>query len=163
MLKDDNGMNNGFIKSEISQYLHHCQQWSPNSLPSEIFLKKYLKSSRQNMKRRCIKYRSKLMINEDDVYFYCDCIVPTYDQLMDIIIKSNGLCSISGIPGIWCCTDQSNLSRLTFDHIVPVSKEGSFGKDNIQAANYRFNRLKGNESDSEVTRFLTGFRNNHYH
>lgn len=138
--------------------LFYSQKSTPDSLLTERQFQDYLERSRKNMKRRCVNHHSKLKMNKDDAKYFCNCVVPTNDQLKDIT-KINDVCSLSGIPGKWGCNDHSNLHRFSWDHIIPLSKEGTFSKNNLQGVIYRINRLKGNESDAEVKRFITGFRN----
>lgn len=145
------------IQPAILQHSDCFQQWTPKSFPIERFLQR----SREHMIQRCVRQNTKWMLNEKHANLYCNCEVPTHNELMDIIIKANSRCSLSGIFGTWGYTNGSSLFKLTFDHIEPISKNGTYRKDNLQAALNPINQLKGNDSDSEVTRFLAGFRNNY--
>lgn len=51
--------------------------------------------------------------------------------------KQEGLCAY--------CEKPMPLSEVTFDHVIPISKGGTFANNNIVLAHYKCNRDKGSK------------------
>lgn len=140
----------------VLQQFNYNQQYALNS----VITKQNAIGLRKRMKKRCVNKYMKWMA-EDDADFLCDCEIPTHNELMDLK-KQNTVCAISGIPGTWNHTDK-DLFKLSIDHKIPVSKNGAFGKDNLQVTLKSINCLKGSESNSEASRYIAGLRGNYRH
>ncbi|KAI8094892.1 uncharacterized protein B0P05DRAFT_568125 [Gilbertella persicaria] len=89
--------------------------------------------------------------------------LPTPKELVEVLIRSKGKCAISGVTGHWPIEHYLKPAPLllVIDHIIPVSRGGSFGVGNIQVALSCINQVKGNRTDEEVRVWLEGLRKNH--
>lgn len=84
----------------------------------------------------------------------------TSSELSDLMRKSGDICAISGIRGCWQLSSKRQFPPpffLTFDHIQPVSRGGSSSIHNVQIISYCLNQVKGNESNSELIRWIACF------
>ncbi|OBZ91612.1 hypothetical protein A0J61_00339 [Choanephora cucurbitarum] len=85
---------------------------------------------------------------------------PSPEEIIELARLSRGRCAISGILGHWSLSEHliPPPFLLEFDHMVPISMGGSFGKQNLQVLIRCLNQVKGNHSDDELRRWLKAFR-----
>lgn len=84
-------------------------------------------------------------------------IFPTKSQVKGFMEASNGKCAWSGIQGFWGRKIQPHTNAmllLSFDHIIPVSRNGSWNIDNLQIVLAVLNSVKGNEYEEEFLRWF---------
>lgn len=84
-------------------------------------------------------------------------IFPTKSQVKGFMEASNGKCAWSGIQGFWGGKIQphtNTMLSLSFDHIIPVSRNGTWNIDNLQIVLAGLNSVKGNEYEEEFLRWL---------
>ncbi|KAI9246572.1 hypothetical protein EDC94DRAFT_627199 [Helicostylum pulchrum] len=111
----------------------------------------------RNMMERCKLCKCLKLHDMELSNLYCKSAVPSKLEFVNIAIELKNICAVGGIRGIWEAKDK-HWCRLTFDHIVPISKGGSFKADNIQIMLLSLNCLKGTHANTELTRFLSVFR-----
>lgn len=136
-------------------YFSHLLESCNDSFVSGDSCVKYAKRLRRNMKRRYQKIYD--LSGDRDLDVYYDNKIPSVVELVDFIRQSGNKCAISGISGMWL-SETSNPFYLTLDHIIPVSKGGSFLVSNLQITLHCLNQLKGNNSNTETIDFLNGFK-----
>ncbi|KAI9363315.1 hypothetical protein BD770DRAFT_407658 [Pilaira anomala] len=129
---------------------------SANIISDDKLFSHYLKSIRRNMKSRCIRYSNTWAKTKDEAASYCRKVVPSCEELKAIALKSKGICSVSGVLGTWNYSkNNSDWNRLNWDHVVPISRGGSFEGNNLQLVLRCINQVKGNNSMTELRRYLS--------
>lgn len=117
---------------------------------------KIARNARRNMMERCILCKYLELYDMKLSNLYCERVVPSKLELVNIAIESKKKCSVSCIRGVWMAKER--WRRLTFDRIVPISKGRSFKAGNIQIMLLRINQVKGTHDSIELTRFLSVLR-----
>ncbi|KAI8996800.1 hypothetical protein BDB01DRAFT_768544 [Pilobolus umbonatus] len=107
----------------------------------------FLKGIRCQMKRR----KRLITQKESGVLEYND--LPSVDQLRDLVTRSGNRCEVSRLLGLWY--PRNSIFTLSFDHIVPISKDGGWDIENIQVVLTILNSVKGNEYNQELLRWIT--------
>lgn len=129
---------------------------SANIIPHDKLFSQYLKSVRRNMRFRCIRCSNTWAKTKDEAASYCRKVVPSREELKAIALESKGICSVSGVLGTWNYSkNNSDWNRLNWDHVVPVSRGGSFEGSNLQLVLKCINQLKGSNSMTELSRYLS--------
>lgn len=82
----------------------------------------------------------------------------TAKELRDTVLSGNYHCCLVGSPMV---LEHSKYNSLTFDHVFPIStsidRPDCWSINNLQPMSFCMNRVKGNESNKEVRRWLLNF------
>jgi hypothetical protein len=136
--------------SEMINFLYNDSWREQNLNLSMLFDKRASNFLRQSRKRYRKLFPQAKLANEKFVF-------PTKSQLEGFIEASGGKCAWSGIQGFWRKNrhfDTNTIFLLSFDHIIPVSKNGSWNIDNLQIVLTGYNLVKGNEYEEELLRWF---------
>lgn len=136
--------------SEMMNFLYNDSWREQNLNLSMLFDKRASNFLRQSRKRYRKLFPQAKLANEKFVF-------PTKSQLEGFIEASRGKCAWSGIQGFWRENrhfDTNTMFLLSFDHIIPVSKNGSWNIDNLQIVLTGYNLVKGNEYEEELLRWF---------
>lgn len=136
--------------SEMINFLYNDSWRDQNLNLSRLFDKRASNFLRQSRERYRKLFPQAKLVTEKFKF-------PTKSQVKGFMEASSGKCAWSGIQGIWGGNRQPHTNTmllLSFDHIIPVSKNGSWNVDNLQIVLAGYNSVKGNEHEEEFLRWL---------
>ncbi|EPB87183.1 hypothetical protein HMPREF1544_06008 [Mucor circinelloides 1006PhL] len=84
--------------------------------------------------------------------------VPSVEDLMDLLVKSDGQCALSGATGAWCPKPGDPSSVLALNHIKLAQFGSKFDIANLQMTLKCFRDMKAAYTFEEFATWLNTFK-----
>lgn len=87
--------------------------------------------------------------------------VPSFDELLEFLVRSNSICAFTGVKGTWSSLQNDPLFMLSLDHKVSLQAGGTSDISNLQVSLQCMSNVKGNFDSEDFQKWVEGIKQYH--